>query len=59
MARKIRTAVGLLCVAVFLTGVLAAPHAIARTSYPEQLRCQIVKRTPRYLIVRRSSPGLR
>lgn len=59
MASKLRMVVGLLCVAVFLTGVLAAPLAVAQSRYPEQLRCRIVKRTPRYLIVRHSHPSLR
>jgi hypothetical protein len=59
VAGKLRIAVGLLCVTVFLTGVLAAPLAVAQASYPEQLRCRIVKRTPRYLIVRHAHPSLR
>ena len=59
MARKRRIAVGLLFLAIFLTSVLAVPLAVAKSSSPKQLRCRIVKRTPRYLVLKHSHTGLR
>ena len=59
MARKLRIAVGLAFLAIFLTSVVAAPLAVAKSSSPERLRCRIVKRTPKYLLAKHSHPLLR
>ena len=59
MARKLRIVVGLVFLAIFLTSVLAAPLAVAKSSFPERLRCRIVKQTPRYVFVKHLRPRLR
>ena len=59
MAPKLRIAIGLVFLAIFLTSVVAVPLAVAQSSSPEELRCRIVKRTPRCLVVKHSHPRVR
>jgi len=57
VARKLRVAVGLLFLAIFLTSVLAVPLAVAQSSSPTQLRWRIAKRAHPGVRLKRHTPS--